>query len=86
MFVLISVFFCPIFRNIGSHLVITITVDACAGTPNFVSSLEHAQAQLTLSYNRRGNLAIYLVSPQGTRSTLLAPRLALNDTHPQSFI
>ncbi|XP_057209508.1 furin (paired basic amino acid cleaving enzyme) a [Triplophysa rosa] len=61
-------------RNIGSHLVITITVDACSGTPNFVSSLEHGQAQLTLSYNRRGNLAIYLISPQGTRSTLLAPR------------
>ncbi len=50
------------------------SVDACAGTDNFVSSLEHAQAQLTLSYNRRGNLAIYLISPQGTRSTLLAPR------------
>ncbi|XDV18704.1 hypothetical protein PO909_024346, partial [Leuciscus waleckii] len=60
--------------NIGSHLVITKIVDACTGTANFVSSLEHAQAQLTLSYNRRGNLAIYLISPQGTRSTLLAPR------------
>ncbi|XP_016148187.1 furin-like [Sinocyclocheilus grahami] len=63
-----------VFRNIGSHLVINKSVDACAGTDNFVSSLEHAQAQLTLSYNRRGNLAIYLISPQGTRSTLLAPR------------
>ncbi|XP_026786123.1 furin (paired basic amino acid cleaving enzyme) a [Pangasianodon hypophthalmus] len=61
-------------RNIGSHLVITKGVDACSGKPNFVSSLEHVQAQLTLSYNRRGNLAIYLISPQGTRSTLLAPR------------
>ncbi|KAK7170849.1 hypothetical protein R3I94_000913 [Phoxinus phoxinus] len=60
--------------NIGSHLVITKIVDACTGTANFVSSLEHAQAQLTLSYNRRGNLAISLISPQGTRSTLLAPR------------
>ncbi|XP_073715337.1 furin (paired basic amino acid cleaving enzyme) a [Misgurnus anguillicaudatus] len=61
-------------KNIESHLVITKSVDACGGTPNFVSSLEHAQAQLTLSYNRRGNLAIHLISPQGTRSTLLAPR------------
>uniref|UniRef100_A0A8C2C0H2 Furin (paired basic amino acid cleaving enzyme) a n=1 Tax=Cyprinus carpio TaxID=7962 RepID=A0A8C2C0H2_CYPCA len=61
-------------ENIGSHLVINKSVDACAGTDNFVSSLEHAQAHLTLSYNRRGNLAIYLISPQGTRSTLLAPR------------
>lgn len=61
-------------RNIGSHLVINKTVDACTGMANFVSSLEHVQAQLTLSYNRRGNLAIYLISPQGTRSTLLPPR------------
>uniref|UniRef100_A0AAR2KMS0 P/Homo B domain-containing protein n=1 Tax=Pygocentrus nattereri TaxID=42514 RepID=A0AAR2KMS0_PYGNA len=61
-------------RNIGNHLVISKSVDACAGKPNFVSSLEHAQARLTLSYNRRGNLAIYLISPQGTRSTLLAQR------------
>uniref|UniRef100_A0A671KU90 Furin-1-like n=1 Tax=Sinocyclocheilus anshuiensis TaxID=1608454 RepID=A0A671KU90_9TELE len=59
---------------VSDHLVINKSVDACAGTDTFVSSLEHAQAQLTLSYNRRGNLAIYLISPQGTRSTLLAPR------------
>ncbi|MBN3308952.1 furin-1 [Amia ocellicauda] len=61
-------------RNIGSHLVISKTVDACIGKPEYVNSLEHAQARLTLSYNRRGNLAIYLISPRGTRSTLLAPR------------
>ncbi|KAM4630950.1 furin (paired basic amino acid cleaving enzyme) a isoform 1-T3 [Polymixia lowei] len=61
-------------RNIGSHLVISRSVDACFGTASQVSSLEHVQAQLTLSYNRRGNLAIHLISPMGTRSTLLAPR------------
>ncbi|MBN3314109.1 FURI1 protein, partial [Atractosteus spatula] len=61
-------------RNIGSHLQISKVADACEGKPNFVSSLEHAQARLTLTYNRRGNLAIYLTSPRGTRSTLLAPR------------
>ncbi|XP_062327768.1 furin (paired basic amino acid cleaving enzyme) a [Osmerus eperlanus] len=61
-------------RNIGSNLVITKTVDACLGTASHVSALEHVQAQLTLSYNRRGNLAIHLTSPLGTRSTLLAPR------------
>ncbi|TRY92453.1 hypothetical protein DNTS_028160, partial [Danionella cerebrum] len=61
-------------RNIGSHLVINKSIDACTGMPTFVTSLEHVQAQLTLSYNRRGNLAIYLISPQGTRSTLLPPR------------
>ncbi|XP_071381278.1 furin (paired basic amino acid cleaving enzyme) a [Centroberyx affinis] len=61
-------------RNIGSHLVINKSVDGCIRTANHVSSLEHVQAQLTLSYNRRGNLAIHLISPMGTRSTLLAPR------------
>uniref|UniRef100_A0A8C5CX86 Furin (paired basic amino acid cleaving enzyme) a n=1 Tax=Gadus morhua TaxID=8049 RepID=A0A8C5CX86_GADMO len=61
-------------RNIGTHLVIKKSVDGCLGTANHVSSLEHVQAQLTLSYNRRGNLAIHLTSPSGTRSTLLAPR------------
>ncbi|XP_076143242.1 furin (paired basic amino acid cleaving enzyme) a [Alosa pseudoharengus] len=61
-------------KNIGSHLVVTKNMEACLGQANFVSSLEHVQAQLTLSYNRRGNLAIYLISPMGTRSTLLAPR------------
>lgn len=47
---------------------------ACLGEPNHVVRLEHAQARLTLSYNRRGDLAIHLVSPMGTRSTLLAAR------------
>lgn len=49
-------------------------MDACFGTDSHVTSLEHVQARLTLSYNRRGNLAIHLISPAGTRSTLLHPR------------
>ncbi|KAE8297100.1 Furin-1 [Larimichthys crocea] len=61
-------------RNIGSHLSINKSVDACFGTDSHVTSLEHVQARLTLSYNRRGNLAIHLISPAGTRSTLLHPR------------
>uniref|UniRef100_A0A7N6BWF4 P/Homo B domain-containing protein n=1 Tax=Anabas testudineus TaxID=64144 RepID=A0A7N6BWF4_ANATE len=52
----------------------TRTVDACFGMDSYVTSLEHVQARLTLSYNRRGNLAIHLISPSGTRSTLLHPR------------
>lgn len=47
---------------------------ACLGEPSHITRLEHAQARLTLSYNRRGDLAIHLVSPMGTRSTLLAAR------------
>ncbi|XP_033968232.1 furin (paired basic amino acid cleaving enzyme) a [Pseudochaenichthys georgianus] len=61
-------------RNIGSHLSINMSVEACMGTGSHVTSLEHVQARLTLSYNRRGNLAIHLISPSGTRSTLLHPR------------
>uniref|UniRef100_A0A7N9AUH0 Furin (paired basic amino acid cleaving enzyme) a n=1 Tax=Mastacembelus armatus TaxID=205130 RepID=A0A7N9AUH0_9TELE len=61
-------------KNIGSHLLINKSVDACVGTDSHVTSLEHVQAQLSLSYNRRGNLAIHLISPAGTRSTLLHPR------------
>ncbi|XP_037611019.1 furin (paired basic amino acid cleaving enzyme) a [Sebastes umbrosus] len=62
-------------RNIGSHLSINMSVDACFGSDTHVTSLEHVQARLTLSYNRRGNLAIHLISPAGTRSTLLHPRI-----------
>ncbi|XP_047218660.1 furin (paired basic amino acid cleaving enzyme) a [Girardinichthys multiradiatus] len=61
-------------RNIGSHLLIDKSVDACIGSDSYVTSLEHVQARLTLTYNRRGNLAIHLISPAGTRSTLLHPR------------
>lgn len=61
-------------RNIGGHLLINKSVDACFGSDAHVTSLEHVQARLTLSYNRRGNLAIHLISPAGTRSTLLHPR------------
>uniref|UniRef100_A0A674MXZ5 Furin (paired basic amino acid cleaving enzyme) a n=1 Tax=Takifugu rubripes TaxID=31033 RepID=A0A674MXZ5_TAKRU len=61
-------------RNIGSRLLISKSVDACFGTDSYVTSLEHVQARLTLSYNRRGKLAIHLISPAGTRSTLLHPR------------
>uniref|UniRef100_A0A3P9IWG8 Furin n=1 Tax=Oryzias latipes TaxID=8090 RepID=A0A3P9IWG8_ORYLA len=61
-------------RNIGNHLYINKSVDACIGSDSYVTSLEHVQARLTLSYNRRGNLAIHLISPAGTRSTLLHPR------------
>ncbi|XP_057691909.1 furin (paired basic amino acid cleaving enzyme) b isoform X2 [Corythoichthys intestinalis] len=61
-------------RDIGSRLVFSKSVDACWGRPDYVSSLEHVQARLTLLHNQRGKLAIHLVSPLGTRSTLLFPR------------
>lgn len=61
-------------RDIGKRLEVRKSVSACLGEPNHIVRLEHAQARLTLSYNRRGDLAIHLVSPMGTRSTLLAAR------------
>uniref|UniRef100_A0A3B4DFR6 P/Homo B domain-containing protein n=1 Tax=Pygocentrus nattereri TaxID=42514 RepID=A0A3B4DFR6_PYGNA len=57
-----------------NQLLFSKSVEACSGQLDFVSSLEHVQARLTLSYSHRGNLAIHLISPLGTRSTLLAPR------------
>ncbi|XP_017340495.1 furin (paired basic amino acid cleaving enzyme) b [Ictalurus punctatus] len=70
-------------RDVRNHLVFSKSVDACLGQPEFVSSLEHVQARLTLSYTHRGNLAIHLFSPLGTRSTLLAPRP--QDNSPEGF-
>uniref|UniRef100_A0A7N8WVL9 Furin (paired basic amino acid cleaving enzyme) b n=1 Tax=Mastacembelus armatus TaxID=205130 RepID=A0A7N8WVL9_9TELE len=61
-------------RDIGNKLLFSKSVDACWGRPEYVSSLEHVQARLTLSHNQRGKLAIHLISPLGTRSTLLFPR------------
>ncbi|XP_067140914.1 furin-like protease 1, isoforms 1/1-X/2 [Centruroides vittatus] len=39
-----------------------------------VRYLEHVQAKITLIATRRGDIHIYLTSPRGTRSTLLAQR------------
>uniref|UniRef100_A0A8C6YDG2 Tyrosine-protein kinase n=1 Tax=Naja naja TaxID=35670 RepID=A0A8C6YDG2_NAJNA len=61
-------------KDIGKCLEVRQKVEACWGKANSVARLEHVQARLTLSYNRRGDLAIHLVSPMGTRSTLLAAR------------
>uniref|UniRef100_A0A665V2Z4 Furin (paired basic amino acid cleaving enzyme) b n=1 Tax=Echeneis naucrates TaxID=173247 RepID=A0A665V2Z4_ECHNA len=47
------------------------SIDACWGRPEYVNSLEHVQARLTLTHNQRGKLAIHLISPLGTQSTLL---------------
>lgn len=48
-----------------------------------VRYLEHVQSKVTLSASRRGDLHIYLTSPHGTRSTLLAQRP--NDSAEQGF-
>ncbi|XP_066492524.1 proprotein convertase subtilisin/kexin type 4-like [Tiliqua scincoides] len=59
---------------IGSRLAISKNVTTCPGKKRSIYSLEHVQVQLTLSYSRRGDLAISLTSPLGTKSTLVALR------------
>ncbi|XP_013927534.1 PREDICTED: proprotein convertase subtilisin/kexin type 5-like [Thamnophis sirtalis] len=48
----------------------------CADNTNHhVIYLEHVVVRITITHPRRGDLAIYLTSPSGTRSQLLANRL-----------
>lgn len=47
----------------------------CSSNPNrHVNYLEHVVVRITITHPRRGDLAIYLTSPSGTRSQLLANR------------
>ncbi|XP_069818550.1 proprotein convertase subtilisin/kexin type 4 isoform X2 [Dendropsophus ebraccatus] len=61
-------------QKVSSHLVVSHNISSCSGRPNYILSLEHVQVQLSLSYTRRGDLEIYLTSPMGTRSVLVALR------------
>ncbi|XP_050068301.1 furin-like protease 1 [Anopheles maculipalpis] len=47
-----------------------LIVEHCMG----VNYLEHVQAKITLTSQRRGDIKIFLTSPSGTRVTLLTPR------------
>lgn len=44
------------------------------GTSREINYVEHVQAKVTLSAMRRGDIEIFLISPMGTRTTLLARR------------
>ncbi|KAM8795027.1 proprotein convertase subtilisin/kexin type 4 [Eudromia elegans] len=61
-------------RDIGAKLSVSVNASSCAGGSGGIRSLEHVQVQLSLSYSRRGDLAIALSSPMGTTSTLVAVR------------
>ncbi|KAM6189616.1 proprotein convertase subtilisin/kexin type 4 [Sarcoramphus papa] len=61
-------------RNIGSKLTVSTDVSFCLRRTKRIRSLEHVQVQLSLSYSRRGDLAIALTSPMGTTSTLVTVR------------
>lgn len=53
---------------------VPLYTDGCEGTDHHVKYLEHVQARITLKSSRRGDVQIYLESPMGTISTLLAKR------------
>lgn len=57
---------------------------ACHGTKNWIQSLEHLQARLTLTSARRGDLSITLTSPMGTTSNLLTIRYTINEHQQQT--
>lgn len=53
-----------------SHLTLQLKVEHCRN----VNYLEHVQAKITLTSQRRGDIKIYLTSPAGTRVNLLTSR------------
>jgi len=62
-----------------SSVTIHLLVEEC----NSVHFLEHVQAKISLSASRRGDISIDLISPSGTKSKLLAPRI--NDNSRAGF-
>lgn len=52
----------------------SIEATACANNDHYVKHLEHVQVVVTLTFTRRGDLTIKLVSPSGTVSVLLPQR------------
>lgn len=62
-------------RPINGRLELVIPSDGCRGTVNRITTLEHVQSIINLTTSNRGEVQIFLTSPQNTRSTLLAKRV-----------
>lgn len=64
--------FLTTFRQIApkNRLTLQLTIKDCKG----VNFIEHVQAKITLTSQRRGDIQIFLISPAGTRVTLLTSR------------
>jgi len=78
----INVFMCsgiPVNGNVE----VALDYDGCRGTDHEVQFAEHVQAVITLTAPVRGEVEIFLTSPSGTRSTLLARRV--RDTSSEGF-
>ncbi|XP_020811721.1 furin-like protease 1 isoform X1 [Drosophila serrata] len=54
-----------------THITLQLTVNHCRS----VNYLEHVQAKITLTSQRRGDIQLYLRSPANTSVTLLTPRI-----------
>jgi len=62
-------------RTIERHgMVLKLSTNGCLDTEQQVLILEHVQVKISLTYSRRGDLQLHLISPTGTPSTLLPRR------------
>ena len=68
---------------INGNVEVALDYDGCRGSSQEVQYAEHVQAVVTLTASVRGELEIFLTSPAGTRSTLLARRI--RDTSSEGF-
>ncbi|XP_067665246.1 neuroendocrine convertase 1-like isoform X1 [Haliotis asinina] len=58
----------------GKMLEVEIFTSGCVDQDNEINFLEHVILTLSADYTKRGDLSVYLVSPEGTRTTLLFKR------------
>lgn len=68
---------------VDGRIEVPLESNGCLDTPSEVRFIEHVQATISLSASRRGDIEIFLVSPGGTRSTLLGRRP--RDMSPEGF-
>jgi len=68
---------------VNDHIETEVESDGCHGSSSEIHYLEHVECVVTLSTSVRGRVELFLVSPQGTRSTLLAARS--HDTSSEGF-
>jgi len=66
---------------VSGHTEVSVKSDGCAGGGSDVRRVEHVQAVITLTSSRRGHVELYLTSPGGTRSHLLAGRRGDHNEH-----
>ncbi|ESO01183.1 hypothetical protein HELRODRAFT_82350, partial [Helobdella robusta] len=60
--------------SVNSKLNISLTHNGCLDTEDEINYLEHVQVIISLASQKRGELEIFLISPSGTKSTLLGKR------------